>query len=83
MGYYKGVERLMDEHIILIKKVLYAESLCQDLSVVSGTPVMITSKGPVRIIVNPKLTPLIITTPGPIPYSSEKSIPWNYGSDVY
>ena len=35
------------------------------------------------ITANPKDTPLIITTPGPIPYSSENTIPWNYGYDVY
>ncbi|XP_058745778.1 uncharacterized protein LOC131618612 [Vicia villosa] len=26
---------------------------------------------------------LMITVPGPIPYESEKAVPWNYGSDVY
>ena len=28
-------------------------------------------------------TPLTITLPGPIPYSSENVVPWHYGSDVY
>ena len=55
----------------------------QDLSVISGTPIKITSKGHVRITANPKVAPLIITTHGPIPYSSDKDIPWNYGSNVY
>ena len=59
----------MDEHIILIEKVLYAENLCQDLFVISGTPFRITSKGPVRITASPKAAPLIITKLGPIPYS--------------
>ncbi|XP_058725911.1 uncharacterized protein LOC131597218 [Vicia villosa] len=26
---------------------------------------------------------LMITVPGPIPYESEKAVPWHYGSDVY
>ena len=71
----EGIQRLMDEHIILIEKVSYAENLCQDFAVVSGTPFRITSKGHVRITANLKSFPLIITTPGPIPYSSEKAIP--------
>ena len=29
------------------------------------------------------VSPLIITAPRPIPYSSDKAIPWNYGADVY
>ena len=69
--------------MILIEKIQHAENLCRDLSVISGTPFKITSKGRVRITSNPKYAPLIITKPGPIPYSSEKAIPWNYGSDVY
>ena len=49
----------------------------------SKTPVRITSKGPVKITAEPRVAPLIITTSGPIPYSSNKAIPWNYGADVY
>ena len=29
------------------------------------------------------MAPLIITSPRPIPYSSDKDIPWNYGAEVY
>ena len=29
------------------------------------------------------MAPLIITTPGPIPYSFDKVVPWNYGAEVY
>ena len=79
----EGVQCLMDEHVILIEKVLSTKNLCRDLSVISGTPFKITSKGHVRITANPKSAPLIITKPGPIPYSSEKAIPQNYGQDVY
>src|ERR1044072_6249405 len=31
----------------------------------------------------PRVAPLIITSPRPVPYSSDKAIPWNYGADVY
>ena len=73
----------MDNHIILVEKILSTENLFQDLFVISSTPIKITSKGPVRITANPKAAPLIITTPGPIPYPSDKATPWNYGSKVY
>ena len=26
---------------------------------------------------------MIITNPGPIPYSSNKAVPWNYGAEVF
>ena len=29
------------------------------------------------------IAPLIITSPGLIPYSSDKAVPWNYGAEVY
>ena len=41
------------------------------------------SKKPVRITLVPKATPLIITMPGPIPYESDKTVPWNYDGDIY
>ena len=55
----------------------------EDVSIISDTPVRTTSKCPVKIIVEPKVTPLIITAHGPILYSSDKAIPWNYGANVY
>src|ERR1051325_2837869 len=30
-----------------------------------------------------RVAPLIITSSRPVPYSSDKAIPWNYGADVY
>ena len=36
-----------------------------------------------KIKVEPRVAPLIITTPVPIPYSSDKVVPWNFGADVY
>ena len=79
----KGVQSLMNEHIILIEKVPPTNNFCQDLSVIFGTPFRIPFKGPIRITANPKAAPLVITIPEPIPYSSDKAIPWHYGFDVY
>src|ERR1043165_2869143 len=31
----------------------------------------------------PRVAPLIITSPRPVPYSSDKDILWNYGAEVY
>src|SRR3954467_8241352 len=31
----------------------------------------------------PRVAPIIITQPGLMPYSSDKAVPWNYGSEVY
>ncbi|XP_058726208.1 uncharacterized protein LOC131597534 [Vicia villosa] len=38
---------------------------------------------PVSIPYEEQPTALMITVPGPIPYESEKAVPWHYGSDVY
>src|ERR1044072_8256189 len=45
--------------------------------------IRITSTGPMKIAPTPRVDPLIITSPGPVPYSSDKAIPWNYGVEVY
>ena len=69
----------MDKHIILVEKITYMENLIQDLeledvSIIFGAPVRINFKGPVKITTEPRVAPLIITTPGPIPYSYDKAI---------
>lgn len=38
---------------------------------------------PVNIPALARPTPLTITLPGHILYSSDKVVPWHYGSDVY
>ncbi|XP_058733008.1 uncharacterized protein LOC131604592 [Vicia villosa] len=87
-----GIQRLMDNRTILFERMPSVENLCEDLaqnlkfkdvSVISKTPVRIPTKGPRRITSEPKVAPLIITKPGPIPYSSDKAVPWSYGNDVY
>ncbi|XP_058783353.1 uncharacterized protein LOC131658035 [Vicia villosa] len=87
-----GIQCLMDSRTIMFEKVPSVENLCEDLaqnlkfedvSVISRTPVRIPTKGPIKITTEPKVAPLIITKPGPIPYSSDKAVPWSYGNDVY
>ncbi|XP_058771946.1 uncharacterized protein LOC131645720 [Vicia villosa] len=87
-----GIQCLMDNRKIMFEKVPSVEKLCEDLaqnlkiedvSVISKTPIRIPTKAPIRITAEPKVAPLIITKPGPIPYSSDKAVPWSYGNDVY
>ncbi|XP_058741110.1 uncharacterized protein LOC131613458 [Vicia villosa] len=87
-----GMQRLVDNRTILFEKMPSVENLYEDLaqnlkfedvSVISKTPVRIPTKGPIRITAEPKVALLIITKPGPIPYSSDKAVPWSYGNDVY
>ncbi|KAI5422655.1 uncharacterized protein LOC127076396 isoform X2 [Lathyrus oleraceus] len=81
-----GIQRLMDERTILFEKIPKVESSIEEIFVIarSKVPVKITAtRVPVKITVEPKVAPLIITAPGPVPYSSSKAIPWNYGGDVY
>ncbi|KAI5397196.1 hypothetical protein KIW84_063136 [Lathyrus oleraceus] len=81
-----GIQRLMDDRIILFEKIPKVESPIEEISVIarSKVPVKITAtRVPVKITDESKVAPLIITAPGPVPYSSSKAIPWNYGGDVY
>ncbi|XP_058757559.1 uncharacterized protein LOC131630837 [Vicia villosa] len=87
-----GIQYLMDNRKIMFEKVPSVEKLCEDLaqnlkiedvSVISKTPIRIPTKAPIRITAEPRVAPLIITKPGPIPYSSDKAVPWSYGNEVY
>ena len=73
----KGIQRLIDSHKLLFEKTPSVKSLPQDISIIiiSNTPIRITSKGPIRIHAEPRVIPLIITTLGPVPYSSDKVVP--------
>ena len=90
----KGIQRLIDSHEIMFEKTpsmkSFPESIPQEMRLedvsiitISNTPIRITSKGPIRIHAELRVAPLIITTPGPVPYSSDKVVPWNYGAEVY
>ena len=79
---------LIDSRVILFEKIPTIKSLTnkvEDLSIItiSNKPFRIPSKGPIRISNEPTIAPLIIITAGPIPYSSDKAVPWNYGAEVY
>ena len=50
---------------------------------ISASPSKVSSRRPVRITPVQRISPLIITVPGPIPYTSYKAVPWHYGVDVY
>ena len=75
----------MDDKEILFKKTLVPTISYNDVSIVtiSAYSSRVSTKRPVRITSVPKVAPLIITMPGPISYSSDKTVPWNYGGDVY
>ncbi|KAI5382844.1 hypothetical protein KIW84_070306 [Lathyrus oleraceus] len=76
----------MDDRTILLEKIPKVENPIEEISVIARfrVPVKITAtRLPVKITAEPKVAPLIITAPGPVPYSSSKAIPWNYGGDVY
>ena len=88
------IQRLMDDRVILFEKIPPMKSSCKSVSqglkledvaviITSDIPVRITFKGPINITAEPRVAPLIITTLGPIPYSSNRAIPKNYGADVY
>ncbi|XP_058774509.1 uncharacterized protein LOC131648805 [Vicia villosa] len=76
----------------MFENIPSVESLCEgfsrglkieDMSVISKAPLRIPTKGPIKITAEPRVARLIITKPGPIPYSFDKAVPWNYGADVY
>ena len=70
---------------MLFEKTLIPTVPFEDVSIIriSANPSKVSSKRPVRITPAPRIAPLIITFPGPVPYSSNKVVPWNYGTDVY
>ena len=58
---------------------------CEDFAIItiSANPSKASSRRPVRITPAPRVAPLIITFPGPVPYASDKVVPWHYGANVY
>ena len=80
-----GVQRLMDNKEILFEKTMNLLVPIQDVAIItiSANPSKASSRKPVRITFVSRVAPLIITVPGPIPYTSDKVVPWHYGADVY
>ena len=75
-----GIQHLMDNQEILFEKTLVIPSPVKDIAIITiSVSLSKVSKRPVKITFDPKIVPLKITMSGPIPYKSNKSIPWNYG----
>ena len=77
-----GFQHLINNRENLFEKTSSMKSLCEDVRcedvsivTISRNPTRSSSKGPVRITPTPRVTPLIITSPGPIPYSTDKVVP--------
>ena len=80
-----GVQRLMDNKEILFEKTMILLVPIQDVAIItiSANPSKVSSRKPVRITPVLRIAPLIIIVPRPIPYTSDKVVPWHYGADVY
>ena len=75
----------MDSKEILFKKIVVPAVPTEEVSIVTifNNPPKAPSKKPVKIMSAQKIAPIIITVPGPLPYTSDKAVPWHYGEDVY
>ena len=70
----------MDTQEILFQKTL-VDTITHITSVTHVTP--INDVAIITISDNLSVVPLNITMSGPIPYKSNKSIPWNYGGEIF
>ena len=80
-----GVQCLIDNKEILFEKTFVPPVSYNDVSIVTifDNSSKVSTKRPVRITSVPKVASLIITMHGPILYSLDKTVPWNYEGDVY
>ena len=80
-----GIQCLIDNKEILFEKTHVPPILFEDASIItiSANSSRVSTKTPVRITSISKEATLIITMLGPVPYASDKTVPWNYGGDVY
>ena len=89
-----GVQRLMDTQEILFQKTLVDTftpitpatfvTSTNDIAIITISDNLPKAcKRPVKIMPDPKFVPLKITVPGPVPYQSNKTIPWNYGGEIF
>ncbi|XP_058774254.1 uncharacterized protein LOC131648520 [Vicia villosa] len=85
------VQRLIDEGPLqFYRRLRGAKSNGGEVSVISipyepvaPICIQVPIQIPVSIPYEEQPAALMITVPGPIPYESEKAVPWHYGSDVY
>ena len=83
-----GIQHLIDTQEILFQKTPVATithvtpvtfvTPINDIAIITiSDNLSKTCKRPVKITPDPKFVPLKITMSGPIPYKSNKTIPWN------
>lgn len=73
-----GIQKLIDEGSLQCEKIEKDTKVVEkEISVISIPYSLANIPAPARP------APLTIIVPSPIPFSSEKAIPWHYGSDVY
>ncbi|XP_058765542.1 uncharacterized protein LOC131639041 [Vicia villosa] len=72
-----GVQQLIDNGYLQFEHVRCPKVVENEVNVVS------IPYTPARIPIPARAPPLVITLPGPVPYTSERAIPWNYGSEVF
>src|SRR3954469_11344148 len=87
-----GIQKCMDRRIIMFERLPSTDDLCEvfsnglrieDVSVVSNIPLKIPTKAPFKISTARKVASVIIISPTPFPYSSDKAVPWSYDTNVY
>ena len=83
-----GIQSLMDTQEILFQKTPVATvtpvTPINDVAIITiSDNLSKVSKRPVKITPDPKFVPLKITMSRPIPYKSNKTIPWNYGGEIF
>ncbi|XP_058746759.1 uncharacterized protein LOC131619709 [Vicia villosa] len=72
-----GIQQLIDSGYLQFEHVRHPKSVKDEINVLS------IPYTPTKIPIPARAPPLVITLPGPIPYTSEKAIPWNYGGEVF
>ncbi|XP_058741904.1 uncharacterized protein LOC131614320 [Vicia villosa] len=72
-----GIQQLMDSGYLQFERVRRPEMVENTVNVAS------IPYTPAKIPIPARAPPLVITLPGPVPYNSEKAIPWNYGGEVF
>ncbi|XP_058783918.1 uncharacterized protein LOC131658667 [Vicia villosa] len=72
-----GVQQLIDSGYLQFERVRRPEMVENEVNVASISYI------PAKIPIPARAPPLVITLPGPVPYTSERAIPWNYGAEVF
>src|SRR3954468_8030524 len=87
-----GIQKWMDRRIIMFERLPSMDVLCEafangmrieDASVISSLPFKISAKAPFKISATLKVASVVIASPTPFPYSSDKAVPWGYDTNVY